>query len=180
MKCIQATIFCALVTALLLQSLSLALHPETNASAPARLNPSAQYGSHEPGAEPRAAVTAPATLRQFFWHGLVTGLDAFMVGHSAGGCVTGTAPPARKNKCAHDAPTPTFAVPSGRKPLLRARRAAHTLARRFDAGWHPFSARLGYWTGRLIFAWVAISLAMILTMFFYIPSVYRMRRTHSR
>lgn len=177
MKRIQTTIFCVFVTTLLLQSLSLALHPETKASAPARLNPSAQYGSHEPGAEPHAAITAPATLKLFFWHGLVTTLDTLTFGHNENFCAAATSTEKPRKSCTYDARKSASQSPPGEQSSRRVHRAALTLARRFDAGWHPFSAKIGYWAGRLIFAWAATSLAIILTAFLWIQSMFRRRYT---
>lgn len=167
--------FIVIVAALIAQALSLALLPRTSASAPFTLSPHAHYGSSEPGSEPGADITSARTLRVFLRHGIEMTLDALAPNHAA---------PERAGKPMSRAAWQ--ASPYYRAGLhfghwskavaeRKARRYGAIVDRRFDAAWHPFAARWGYWLGRLVFLWVAVGVIGVLGILLLLKRIHQAR-----
>lgn len=150
--------FGVLVAALLAQSLALALHPKTSNSAVGHLNPHAHYGAREPGSEPVVAVTGAHTLRAFLVHGIVVTLAALAPHDNA---LPNTAKPMTRAAW-EDSPYYRAGLHFSHWSKIQAAQEAHRYDgdrdHRFDAAWHPFDARLGYWLGRLMFLWLAVGI----------------------
>lgn len=158
MRLVATLTFVVVVAALLVQSLSLALHPQTSASAAADLNPHAHYGTAEPGAEPGGSITAGGTLRIFLTHGIAVAF-ATLVPRRGAGVAAGK--PMRRavwRASRYYRAGLHFHRWSRTRADREARRYDAVLGRRFDAAWHPLAALCGYWLGRLVFFWAAIAL----------------------
>jgi len=152
--------FIVVVVCLVAQAQSLALHPKTTDSAPAVLNPQAEYGTREFGSEPSAEIAVTTTWRVF----LVLGIDRAL------GFDTLASDPITPSETGRPMSRSAWrASPYYRADLhfdhwnravaaRQARRHDAIADRRFDAAWHPRAAFWGYWLGRLLFLWFGLGM----------------------
>lgn len=175
MRLLATLTFIVIVAALIAQALSLALLPRTSASAPLALSPHAHYGSSEPGSEPGADITAARTLRIFLRHGVEMALSALVPAHAA---LEHEGKP--MSRAAWEA-SPYYRAGlhfghwSEVVAARKARRYEAIVDRRFDAAWHPFAARWGYWLGRLVFLWLAVGMIGVLGILFVLKRLHEAR-----
>lgn len=162
-----------IVGALLAQSLSLALRPETDGGSATHASAGGHLGSHEVGSEPLGHIRRTAIFRTFLVRGVEVAIDALFPQraphHFAGKAMTRAA----WDHSTYYRPGLEFHNWTRSKAAWEARRYDSTLARRFATARHPRAARWGYWLGRLVFFWVALMTTIacgILVVFHHIIS----------
>lgn len=164
MRLLAAVTFVVVVIALIAQALSLALLPSTTAGTPAVLSRHAHYGSLEPGSEPYPAISSATTLRVFLRHGVKMALAALAPGFTAPRRAGRPMSRAAWRASPYYRAGLHFSNWSEAVSAWEARHYDAGLDRRFDAAWHPLAARWGYWMGRLLFLWVAVTMLGILSI----------------
>jgi len=147
-----------LVSALLAQAFSLALHPHRPGTLAAHPNPRPNSGTPEPGAEPSGVLSRRGTFHVFLTHGITVAVDALVpkdstTGHSGGDMhkTAWQASPYYRDGL-------HFHHWTRAKAARKARRYDLLADLHFDATWHPRAARVGYWLGRLVFLWIALGI----------------------
>lgn len=177
MRRLASLAFIVVVVCLVAQALSLALHPKTTDSAPAVLNPQAEYGTREFGSEPSAEITITTTWRVF----LMLGIDRALGFHTLASDPITTREAGRPMSRSAWQASPYYRAglhfDHWSKPVAawEARRHDAIVDRRFDAAWHPRAAFWGYWLGRLLFIWFGLGMLGALGILWVLKRIHDVR-----